>query len=81
MKIIQEKHYNKAEQKLLDQYVANTPETYKNTYINMQRGYLNCLMYAIELSRLIEAVREASYSTNDFAVAMGELGSILKKIQ
>lgn len=74
MKIIQENQYNKAEQRILDEAVAEMRRSYKDIYEAQRGGALYWFMLVIASMRVSRAFINVGNSTKDIAEAARKFG-------
>lgn len=79
IKIIQEWHYDKMAQNILDRYALNADMSYKSLYQCMRKGYVYNFMAAISTYRVNRAIRELGISCKEATNALTELGRSLRR--
>lgn len=73
VKIIQERHYNKGEQRILDQAAAENGYTYKRIYNAHRRGETYAFMAVIAMTRASKAFAGIGIAASDMAESFGRL--------
>lgn len=78
MKIIQENHYNKDEQRILDEAALGKPQSYKDIYESQRGGAVYCFMAIIGSMRLARAFANVGKSFAETAGAIARFGRAVK---
>lgn len=77
IKFIQEHHYNKFEQKYLDEAKYNLGLSYKEIYHKAQNGFTYIFMAVISLYRTNRSISKISMSAKQLTECMAALGQVL----
>lgn len=81
VKFIQEHHYNKAEQRILDEAKRSLGMSYKELYRNMRRGIVYSFMSTIAMRRVSGALYTWGVSANQAIESFNELNKVLSNIE
>ena len=78
-KFIQEYHYNKSEQRRLDEAVVQLNISYKELYFNVRRGERYLFMTAIAINRATRQFGKLGTMMATATMAIANLGDALKR--
>ena len=79
MKIVQENHYNKDEQRILDEAASEKTQSYKDIYESQRGGAVYCFMAIIGIMRLARAFANVGESFIETAGVIARFGSAAKE--
>ena len=78
-KLVQEGHYNKEEQAILDAAVIGAGLTYKEAYVESKNGKSYKFALEFTMRRLNRAAAKFGASAKEAAAGMAKMGAALKK--
>ena len=80
-KFIQERHYNKKEQKRFDEAKAALDISYKNLYCDMRNGCVYAFMVEISLCRVGKVIASASVCANEAIDAFARVSNAISSFK